>query len=74
MGDLIIVSVLPAMEAGEVAKVGSCLIRCDGSFLVPCSGCSVVVQGSKGGFVDIIEGGSHVHSGKDAHLFQIAVC
>ena len=73
VGDLVVVLVVMAMEAGEVAKVGGCLIQGDGPFAVSRNGGSVVIQGSKGEFAQIIEGGSHVCMGKDTHLFKITV-
>jgi hypothetical protein len=43
VGDLVIVAVVPTMEAGEAAQVGSRLVRCDGTLPVPCDGGGVVV-------------------------------
>ena len=74
VGDLVVVLLVLVMEAGEMAKVGGCLIQCDGTFLVLCNGSGVVIQGSEGEFTEIIEGGSHVRLGKDTHLFTITVC
>ena len=73
VGDFVIVLVVLAMEAGEAAKVGSHLIQCDGTFLVLCNCSGVVIQGCKGEFTEIVEGGSHIHLGKDTGLFEITV-
>ena len=69
-----VVVVVPAMEAGEVAKVGSCLVGCNGAFLAPCNGSCVVIQSCKSKLMEIIEGDSHVHLGEDTCLFEITVC
>ena len=68
-----VVLVVLVMEAGEAAKVGSCLIQGDGAFPVLGVGSSVVIQGSEGEFVDIVEGGSHICLGEDTCLFEITV-
>ena len=56
-----------------MAKVGSRLIQCDGTFLILGDGGTVVIQSSKGQLPEIVEGGSHVCLGEDAGLLQVAV-
>ena len=43
VGDFVIVSVVPVMEAGEAAKVGSRMVQCDGALLILGNGSSVVI-------------------------------
>ena len=74
VGDFMVVLVVPAVKAGEVAKVGSHLIRSDGTLPISGDGGTVVIQSQKGQLPEIIEGGCHICLGQDAGLLQVAVC
>ena len=49
------VSMMLMVETGESAKVGSCMIRCEGTFSVVQDGCNVVIQCGEGAVLEIIQ-------------------
>ena len=60
VGDFMVVLVVLAVKAGEAAKVGSRLIRSDGTLPILGDGGAIVIQSQKGQLLEIIEGGCHI--------------
>ena len=54
VGDFMTVLMVSMVETGESAKVGSGMIGCEGTFLVPQDSCNVVIQCGKGAVPEII--------------------
>ena len=55
VGDLVTVLMMSMVQTGELAKVGTCMIRCEGTFPVPGDGCYIVVQCGEGGVLQIVQ-------------------
>ena len=43
MGDLVMISVVAAVQAGQATKIGGGLVRGDGPFLIPGDGGNIVI-------------------------------
>ena len=68
-----VVMVVSLMEAGEAAEVGSCLIQHDGTFVVVCCSCGVVIQGGECELTEVMKEGHHIHLGEHSSLFEITI-
>jgi hypothetical protein len=71
--DLVAVAVVPLMEAGGPAQVGSRAVGCDGPFMVARDGRSVVGQSGDGSFSQVVDVTGDVTARQDGGLFEVAV-
>jgi hypothetical protein len=71
--DLVAVAMVPLMEAGGPAQVGSRAVRCDSPLVVARDGRSVVGQGGDRSFSQVVGLTGDVAARQDGGLFQVAV-
>ena len=64
-----VVPMMVAVQAGEVAEVGSCLIRGDSSFFVVGYGCNVIIESSEHPVAQIEHHVRDISLGKHSSLF-----
>ena len=68
-----VVAMMAVVQAGEMADVGSRLIRGDRSFFVVGYSCDVVIEGGKGPVTQVEHSVRNIGLGEHSSLFQVAV-
>ena len=61
-GDLVMILVVVAVQAGQVTKIGGGLVQGDGLLAVPGDGGNIVIEGCKGEFPEIKKVNNHSRS------------
>ena len=67
MGDLVMIPVVVAVQAGQATKIGGGLVRGDSPLAIPGDSGNIVIEGRKGEFPEIKK------ECKDAGLLQVTV-
>ena len=73
VGDLVMIPVVAAMQAGQATKIGGGLVRGDGPLAISGDGGNIVIEGRKGEFPEIKKERGHIGMCEDAGLLQVTV-
>ena len=73
MGDLVMIPVVVAVQAGQVTKIGGGLVRGDDPLAVLGDGSNIVIEGCKGEFPEIKKERGHISMCEDTGLLQVTV-
>ena len=73
VGDFVVVAMMAAVQAGEMADVGGGLIQGDRAFFVAGDGSDVVVEGSECAVMQVEHSVRDMGLGEHSSLFQVTV-